>query len=494
MIGTQAKPHLDATTAGPQLRALVALGALWLCFSISVPPVGAQVTCSASQSAAAQLINLFAGFVPHDVGSYSLHMGKKTCQHKFEQHPKHPSWYESCENWECHKKLEVIGVGAVAGVEVDDGQKATLGDSRFGATEVLTLKHVNAGRTELDGTSGLNLLLLGKTLKLPRQSFSMKIKSDQTSELDWNTLDLNAKIPVRTPYGTFEFDFEAEQSGNGPASDRQALYQGYEAGNSVHDWDWYKKPSSYWNEAKLANSWRIAVASPPLVEGKGLISYSLKLVVGADIDGYWRHRNPHASEYLGTEYHSQVMTWNRLESEGVADGRIRVTIDAPFYEYTKEWQIISVHTNADNYPDGPGRVVADYTVSYKGELTPCSGTPTDPAGVPWVQTVVTTPAQDRPPEQPPDLTEFGTAVTQEVKARFFLCDARSKPYDPSSDPELGKLATSIKDPKKSKTQFDQDCSKLRDFFKDRFFLCERSDGGLTTYKKTKSEICLPKSR
>src|SRR5262245_59309496 len=98
MIGMLPNTRLIGT-AWPQVRALVALGAICLSFSIVAQPISAQAKCNTSTSAAAQLLTLFAGFLPHDVGSYSLMLGQTTCNHKFEQKAKDPTYYDSCETW-----------------------------------------------------------------------------------------------------------------------------------------------------------------------------------------------------------------------------------------------------------------------------------------------------------------------------------------------------------------------------------------------------------
>lgn len=481
------------------MRSSISLTVVAVLIFAGASDVDAQ--CTTSPTAGFTLPSFFSGFSP--VGSFTLTISKTKCQHGFEQLAKDPGFYEACESWYAQKSLERIGVGVVAGIEEDDGKSALLGSSRFGVSEVLNYRTVNSARTSLQGSTGMDLRLLGKTLKLPRQAFSAVMTPNQHSNWEIQGLNLSVGFKVPTPYGNMEINFNAAQGGTGDVLDRAERYDGFEA-LSLHDWEWYETPSSYWSEIDLSNHWGIDIASPPLGHTVGGIGAELRLVLGGSIDGHWKHKDPDQLTYVSVPTTppspaydlGQVFTWNRLESSGEANARIKGTIKVGWYEYSKEWTIISVSSQAGNDLDGnPGQLIAQYQIPYKVGPIPCPDNPTAPDQIPWIDAVVSTPPETRPADAPTDLATFANDVTEEVKNTFSLCDATGKPYDPIGDRELQRIASGLGQAKITKDQADADCERLRTFFRDRYFLCEKWPVGVRIYRKPLRITCrrMPRS-
>ena len=233
----------------PTRRCLCCL--FFLSFLAGPSPVSGQALCVESGMSTGVLGDLFA---VGPVTNFSLSLGTTRCSYAFEQPAKQPSFYQGCVNWQAQKQLERIGPGVVSGIEFNDGQRALLGSSNFGVSETLSFESVNASRTQLRGSHGLRINVLGAQLPLPAQSFSVRI--DQTPQnsatWEWRTFDLDVGFQVPTAYGDVLIGFKSKFSGTQAASNRTIMYDGLAQNISYNDWSWYRAPSDYWDQLRLS--------------------------------------------------------------------------------------------------------------------------------------------------------------------------------------------------------------------------------------------------
>ena len=486
-------------------------------FSYGTFEARAQESCQ-SQAASIALPDLFTGFSP--VSEFSLSFGKTNCSYFVERFAGNAADYQGCVDWKVQKKLERAGRLVIGGIEANDGGWALLGSRNFGLTENLTYRRANNERTFLQGSHGLKINLLGAELPLPRQDFSISLLRQSGDRGDrqslgwqWETFRLDVGLSIPVPlFGDMGIDFKAEFDGGHATATRLDVY-GDLADVSDWDWGWYND-GRYWNDLHLWNRWGVDILSPSIGLSVAGIGAEIRLVVGSEIDGDWRHSDPHDYHFgsvITAEYpeleglvqpsdttmvgakHGELYTRNSLTAGASVDGRIRGTIKVFGLRLTKEWKVIEIGDQADRDLDGSaGRLMTKFAVPvFKPPYWErCPSNPSAPKAEEWFETLLTTVPETRPEEQPVDLRPFASSLTDAVRETYYICDMRRRAYDPINDPGLHTLIKGM--PQGGLTQADEKawCKKINDYLSDKFFLCERDcSGGVCLHRKEANFWC-----